>query len=598
MAFSFNNVTIPFQSNVTAAINGIKQLGQTVTQLGQTIQVANKFYTSFFNNTQANQLRGPGGDPFRAIDNSALRVIDRMARFLTAISGVKNALDLAFGSATHVSQAFEAAGEGVRVFSNLAQLAKDNLGLVAAGVTGLAAAAIFFTTAVIEASIKATDASTEATIKSQNTINDYTRSLKSATEAGQIFQDTFGEKASRELAINRAALEAVSKQLQTIGDQKEKLEAQLKTQEAGQSALANLGGTVAGAISPFLTPIVKDSINKVQLDQIQKLKEQVGSASLTMDDLKKRFDDIKSNAAFLVKADELGKFSTKARDLNLQLNQIVANAPNLIKVAEALAPGAEFGVRPVEQQRIANAQAEFKIRNEILTNLFQQREATQELLTMETQLNDLHPTDERKKEIEELTTALKSFDTSIGVAFSGVLNAQKKVAEAIAPGKFTEAFTIPLTNAISDAVINGIVNGKKGAEILADLTKNLMTAALNDVAKRFQQGLIDVFKAVAGAGGELLGSALITVVGVVAGVLGRKKSSSDSFASIQSRIDSSEAVRGIVSGPANVAIAAVGDNLKRALVGVEQRLDALISITSQIRDQGSGPGFAGSVSTP
>ena len=85
------------------------------------------------------------------------------------------------------------------------------------------------------------------------------------------------------------------------------------------------------------------------------------------------------------------------------------------------------------------------------------------------------------------------------------------------------------------------------------------------------------------------------MVGVVAGVLGKRASRTDSFNALKTQIESTEVTRGIVAGPRNVAIAAVGDNLKRALVGVEGRLDIVINKLTSIDGKVSGVPFAGSV---
>ena len=140
---------------------------------------------------------------------------------------------------------------------------------------------------------------------------------------------------------------------------------------------------------------------------------------------------------------------------------------------------------------------------------------------------------------------------------------------------------------IGGAIQEGILSGASALETLANVGKNLFNNMVTQAVDKLQVGLTAAFKAAAGEGGEILGTVLTGVIGVVGGIFSKKKGvQGQSFSAAQTIIDSSQAVRGVVSGPQNVAIAAVGESLKRALVGVEARLDVVIQVLNDIRRRG------------
>lgn len=603
-------VNIPFSANVTGAVAGIKQLQAALQGLGLTAQQTNNIIGKLSVNKV---LYPPGTSPnnpntsltkqvqdMRALDNATLRVTDRLARFLTAISGVKNAFNLLFGEGSNIAKGFEAIGEGTRVFANLAQLAKDNLGLVAAGAVGISAAGLLFLTSVLEARIKATTASTEASIKAEQQITEFDAAVKVANKSGEIFNDTFGEKASRALQLNRSELENALKQLRLLEVEREKLKA-AATEQANRE---NIGDKpVAQGQTSFFGHTLGFQVGgpapSGPSDTLKALNEQVQAADRAIDAFQKRAEDIERKATFLKLAEQLGKYSTAIRDLGIKLQDAQRSAGAKLEIAKLLQPNAGFGEHLVEDAKVHAAAEEVRLRAQILENTYKERSANEELIHQLTSLEGIRALmPEEQEKLVELQRKHTDAVNETRVAEGDLLLAQRRLNDAEAPRKFTERFTIPFTEAIGNAFVNGILEGKKAIEIVADLSKNLLGAALNDVVKNFTEGMKEAFKSIAGAGGELLGSALITVVGVVAGVLGKRASSTDSFNRVKDLVESTEAVRGIVAGPQNVAIAAVGSNLKRALIGVESRLDVLIRVAVETRDKVGGVSFAGSVPTP
>ena len=68
--------------------------------------------------------------------------------------------------------------------------------------------------------------------------------------------------------------------------------------------------------------------------------------------------------------------------------------------------------------------------------------------------------------------------------------------------------------------------------------------------------------------------------------------SDSSFGNVHSAINSSEQTRGLIAGPANIAIATVGENLQRAMAPLVARLDIAITVLTKIEfnTRGGRPG--------
>lgn len=204
-----------------------------------------------------------------------------------------------------------------------------------------------------------------------------------------------------------------------------------------------------------------------------------------------------------------------------------------------------------------------------------------------------------------LDAALEQAKIVIDQLFAKLEEEKKVVINAELHAEFEKGFAQPFSQSIGDAVKKGILEGQGAMEVLAGVGENLFSKFLDNSISFFEKGMTDALTAIAGAGGGILGGLFSGLVGLAGFFLsGRGEGkSTQTFAGVEGGTKSTEAVRGIVAGPESVSIAAVGDNLRRALVGVEARLDALIRISTQIRD-GQGVGgtaegtpFAGTVPT-
>jgi hypothetical protein len=133
---------------------------------------------------------------------------------------------------------------------------------------------------------------------------------------------------------------------------------------------------------------------------------------------------------------------------------------------------------------------------------------------------------------------------------------------------------------IGDALVDAFARGEKIAKIwsgvVANIWRNQMQKAITRIGDHIQttigKALAAAFGADAGAAGALSGmaGALLTVVsGILANLNSKSQTTIDDFSD---SVTESEAVRGVVAGPTNVAISRVGSALKEALQTTEQLL--------------------------
>lgn len=153
-----------------------------------------------------------------------------------------------------------------------------------------------------------------------------------------------------------------------------------------------------------------------------------------------------------------------------------------------------------------------------------------------------------------------------------------KLKEAQTTKEAWTNFGAGLSSSIAGGIADGLRKGEKWSKIWADVTGDLFGRALTDVIERMSGTIGDALSKImselgAGAGFAGLGTGLLALAGTILGGLKSKKTATvDEFTNA---INSSEAVRGLVAGPTNVAIAKVGDSLKGALRTTEILLERI-----------------------
>jgi hypothetical protein len=155
-----------------------------------------------------------------------------------------------------------------------------------------------------------------------------------------------------------------------------------------------------------------------------------------------------------------------------------------------------------------------------------------------------------------------------------------------------------LTKGLSTSVFGGIVEGfergesaaKIWAGVVSDIFRQSMTRVIDQLTNQISNALGNLFRDLGfGLGAADLATGLIGIGStILVGLRNRKDAQVQDFSQ---QINSSEAIRGVVAGPTNVAIAKVGDQLKNALRTTEILLTRIA--VSVERGGGGGTGSGG-----
>lgn len=159
-----------------------------------------------------------------------------------------------------------------------------------------------------------------------------------------------------------------------------------------------------------------------------------------------------------------------------------------------------------------------------------------------------------------------------------------------------------VSGGIQDALVElGTTGSLDFAQTLASLTGEFLDQALTDVLDGFGEGINKALEGLTAEGGifeglgsDKLGSALSGALGIgtalVAGAL-RDSEVDASSADIESAVNSSQAIRGVVAGPTNIPIFQVANAIRDAFIETNA---ILVEQTDILRDIRSGGGFVGS----
>ena len=155
-----------------------------------------------------------------------------------------------------------------------------------------------------------------------------------------------------------------------------------------------------------------------------------------------------------------------------------------------------------------------------------------------------------------------------------------------------------IASSVAGGISDGVLEGKGALSILADVGRRLFKNAFNVAVQSFQKALDAAIaesgiKAQAVLSGVL--NAAVAIVGLLLSQLDRAGDSSRRFGKLDAAAESSQLVRGVIAGPSNIAIAEVGENLKRALATTEDILRQSLFVQMETRDKlgGRGNGIQG-----
>lgn len=144
-----------------------------------------------------------------------------------------------------------------------------------------------------------------------------------------------------------------------------------------------------------------------------------------------------------------------------------------------------------------------------------------------------------------------------GIEFSETLFVVAQLGEQIFNSAL-DTFLENLTERMTDALTNALVNA---------FTGDLVDGAIEGLTSELTQSL------------QLIGPAVLGVLGLV---LSRLQSEASTIRdNVESAIEETESIRGVVSGQQNVAIAEVGEQLAEANAPIVSRLDVIIGLILQ-----------------
>lgn len=141
--------------------------------------------------------------------------------------------------------------------------------------------------------------------------------------------------------------------------------------------------------------------------------------------------------------------------------------------------------------------------------------------------------------------------------------------------EFTKETSDAFLGGIADAFARGEKLSKGFSEGVAAIWQNALKKTIENISEQLSVALGKIFEGLPGLGGAVgaVGLGLVGIGGAILSNISAKKSST--VKDFSEAVNSSEAVRGIVAGPTNVAIAKVGDELKSALRVTEELLQRI-----------------------
>ncbi len=149
---------------------------------------------------------------------------------------------------------------------------------------------------------------------------------------------------------------------------------------------------------------------------------------------------------------------------------------------------------------------------------------------------------------------------------------------------------------VGDGLISAFARGERASKafsgVLSGFVEDALNKAIQSAVDLLQKGLEKAFNSLnlTGDAGGLIGGILGIASAIALAVKSKSSATVDDFSSA---ISSSEAVRGVVAGPSNVAIAKVGDSLKEALRTTEVLLEQILqSISGSALGVGGSPGVS------
>lgn len=414
----------------------------------------------------------------------------------------------------------------------------------------------------------------QALAEAQETVNRLTTDFRDATIEGERFRREIGE-------INVVA-DLLERNAANLGEST--AEAIRQSEEESQRLLNEIRDQLTGAIrvDPQIASDTESAINR----QVDLLDRRAAAAARASDPLDADIVRLQQANAEL--------------EENLALTSgVIDNLRQQVELAESRTfedPEEERGrlnfieraterINELETERAGilqrTAEAQAQIQEEIASIERRRRDLTLELVAANTALV---PTLEALRELDEpladslVAAAQRQLENadSLEERVRIVLKLLDDVNDSIEEAR--EDLEKPLSDtiggAISSSISSALADVARGqgfdfAQTLADLSGDLLESSLrtvfDDLAEDFNTFLEDIF----GAGQSALGSVLGGALGIAGALVGNILQGDDQtvrFGNVQTAVDQTRQVRGVVAGPTQIGIFEVGNAIQDAFV--------------------------------
>lgn len=574
------------------------------------------------------------GTAFGELDRSTLKQTERFSRLTNRLIGVQFAMQSLQGESTRGGKALEVATRGLGIFASTALLIPGPVGIAAGAFLGLSVAFQAATAAGKDATeaLKNAKAAVEG-FKSGQREREFQG--KVADRLKKVFPDQediqLMTKAADQIAlIRRITTEqvAIEEELTDLHKQRAEINKTLEDPTLGL-------GIIKQIIPGFMEVKMKQLTGELAAidKQIQQLQRNSPRVAKDLKDAVEPLDRLRMNEALKDIQKMSDEFNKQTDDLKFQrtvLPEFVAIQRQRLEVEQKIGEASK-GIKDqtaldqarLQRERVRDlavkraselaAQGEIKMQEELRKTAALMKEQIDPL----TRLQEVEKL--REETIKEIVKLRKSELFVIGATIPDEelkAAAEKRSKEHVEQLRqlanrqdFKDAFAQPVSEGVFNGLADAMLNAGEAFKPLQVIGENLFSSMVNSFSTQLQKQLTSALTSAFGAGGTALGNLFTGVLGIVGLFMSRgKSSSSQSFDNVSSRVESTQAVRGLVAGPTSIPIAAVAPDLRRALGPSERWLEIIAGNTGRIArligsggSRGSGLAggfqFAGSVPT-
>lgn len=162
-----------------------------------------------------------------------------------------------------------------------------------------------------------------------------------------------------------------------------------------------------------------------------------------------------------------------------------------------------------------------------------------------------------------------------------------------------------VTQGLSQGIMAAFNATEKRGKAFADAVGNALSSNLNttlkesfdDLISGLTDGIVDILKEVEIGSGEMLNKIANAVIGIIGLFIKTKNDTNVTEVSEDDIQASSSAVRGVIAGPQNIAIAEIGDSIAEANRGTESLLGDILDVLEDIRGNNLTSGGIGAAGT-